>query len=210
MSASAMLLLVAAASLHATWNALTKRARDPFAFLWLSMSVAVLTLAPVAIVIAVGEEAFDPGAALGPILGSGAVHAMYFVALAGAYRHGDLSIVYPIARGLGVGLVPLLAAVFLAERIADTGALGIAIVVVGIAVTGFGARTKTVPPTAARAPRRGVLLAILTGVLIATYSLLDRTGARAMHPIPFLVLTTALALAGSAPLALARRAALRA
>ena len=61
------------------------------------------------------------------------IHAVYFSALARAYAAGDLSLVYPVARGLGVALVPLLAFLFLDERLSPMGALGIALVVAGIA-----------------------------------------------------------------------------
>src|SRR5687767_5183345 len=104
MTLAAIALVTGAAILHATWNAFTKTARDPFAFLWSAMLVAAIVLAPFAV--AIGADGASEAAV--PLVGSGIVHALYFVALSSAYRSGDLSVVYPIARGLGVALVPLL------------------------------------------------------------------------------------------------------
>lgn len=200
MTPGAIALVLGSAALHATWNALTRRARAPFLFLWSAMVVATIAFAPLAL-------AIDPtglGAAIVPLVGSGIVHALYFVALSSAYRHGDLSVVYPIARGTGVALVPVIAALALGESIALLGAIGIAVVVAGIGVTGSSA------PRQGEVARAAIARAAITGVLIAIYSVLDRTGARAMHPLPFVVGTNLIACALSAPLALRHRDELRA
>jgi drug/metabolite transporter (DMT)-like permease len=199
-TATSIALVLGAAVLHATWNALTKRAQDPFAFLWLSMVIAASLLTPPAIALGVAQLE----RALVPLLASGAIHALYFVTLAAAYRRGDLSVVYPIARGLGVALVPLLASLAIGEDISLLGAIGIAIVALGIATTGLAAR-----PPGGSPPRLAIALALATGVLIAGYSLVDRVGVRRIeHPLPFLVATTWISVLLSAPLA--RRAALAA
>lgn len=195
MTTGAIGLVLCSAVLHATWNALTRRARTPFPFLWSAMVVATLAFAPLALMTD-GTGAFD---AILPLVGSGVVHALYFVALSSAYRQGELSVVYPIARGMGVALVPLIAALALGEPVGLLGAIGIAIVVAGIGVTGSSA------PRRGEVARAALGRAAITGVLIAIYSVLDRTGARAMHPLPFLVGTNVIACTLSAPLALRRR-----
>ena len=208
MSPTSVALLLVTACLHATWNALTKRATDAFLFLWSSMTLATLTLVPVAWWIGFGDV-WSAGA-IAPVLGSAGVHAVYFVVLARAYREGDLSLVYPIARGLGVALVPVLAVPFLGEIPTIQGALGIALVVLGIVVIGVLGRATSGDGPFARGLPRGAPWALATGPLIATYSLLDHEGVRVVHPLPFLVTTTSIALALTAPLALRRAQALRA
>src|SRR6185369_17637221 len=66
------------------------------------------------------------------ILATIVVHAVYFYALGRAYASGAYSLVYPVARGLGVALVPLLALLVFEERLSPLGTLGIVLVVAGI------------------------------------------------------------------------------
>ena len=194
--------MVVAALLHASWNVLTKRAADPLAFLWSSMSVAALGLLPFAVVIAV--ERGLPRAGLPFLAASAVVHALYFVALSTSYRHGDFSSVYSVARGLGVALTPLLAWALFAEQLSPLGVIGIVIVVVGIVVA---ARRRGGAGDAGS--RRAVGWALLTGLTIASYFILDSSGARRMHPVPFLCGTSLGAVLLCAPLVLRRRSVLR-
>jgi multidrug transporter EmrE-like cation transporter len=147
MSGRALLFSLAAAVAHAAWNALAKRAHDPLVFLWSSVSLASLGLMPLG-VSALIREGWMPGGTPFVVATVG-IHAVYFFALGRAYAAGDLSLVYPVARGLGVALVPLLAYLFLDERLSAVGALGIALVVADRGVPGSGPRTR---PTS---PRRG-------------------------------------------------------
>src|SRR5215467_6860659 len=128
MPAAALALVLAAALFHSCWNALTKNARDQFAFLWLAVAVAGVAFLPVTL------WALPPGgvppAAWPFVIATIVLHALYFYALGRSYRSGEFSLVYPVARGLGVALVPVLAAVVLDERPSPVGAFGIALVVV--------------------------------------------------------------------------------
>ena len=130
MPAAALALVLTAALFHSSWNALTKNARDQFAFLCLAVAVASVLFLPLTL------WALPPGgvpAAAWPyVIATIALHALYFYALGRSYRSGEFSLVYPVARGLGVALVPLFAALLLDERPSAVGALGIALVVAGI------------------------------------------------------------------------------
>ena len=201
MSPTALALVLLAALLHAGWNALTKRAKDPLVFLWSSMGVAAAGLTPIAAVLWAREGFPAQGRAYAA--GSVAVHAIYFVALATSYRHADFSIVYPVARGLGVALTPLLALALFAEWISALGATGIALVVVGIGLSAGRAPADGAPRSA-----RGVVWAVATGVCIGVYSILDSAGARRVHPAVYLCTLTVGAVVLCAPLVLRRRAAL--
>jgi len=111
----ALLLVILAAMLHAVWNALAKRARDQLVFLWSSVSLASVILVPVGLLgLAAGGV---PAAAVPFVIATIVIHAVYFYALGRTYRHGDFSRVYPIARGLGVALVPVVALVVFGERL---------------------------------------------------------------------------------------------
>ena len=134
MSGPAIALVVCAAVLHAIWNALAKRADNQFVFLWSSVSLATLLLLPAGLVRLPAEG--TPAAGLPFVAASVAIHALYFYALGRSYRHGDFSRVYPMARGLGVALVPLVALPVFGERLSWLGALGVGFVVLGISMDG--------------------------------------------------------------------------
>ena len=180
MPGSALLLVLAAAAVHAVWNALAKRARDQLVFLWSSLTLAALALVPAGLphVPAGGI----PGAAWPYLVATIAIHAIYFYALSRAYAGGDYSLVYPVARGLGVALVPVLAFALLDERLSTLGALGIGLVVVGIAAISVRGAT------AGRRWRLGAGTgwAVATGLSISGYSVVDKAGVVLLHPVPYL------------------------
>ncbi len=183
MSGSAIALVVCAAVLHATWNALAKRAENQFAFLWSSVSLATLLLLPIGLVRLSGEGA--PMAGLPFVASSVGIHALYFWALGRSYRHGDFSRVYPMARGLGVALVPLIALPVFGERLSWLGSLGIGLIVLGIVTLG---RNPSQARSAGGRIGAGTAWAIVTGLTIAGYSLVDKAGVARLHPIPYIAL----------------------
>jgi drug/metabolite transporter (DMT)-like permease len=186
-SGRALLLVLAAAVVHAGWNALAKRARDPLAFLWSSVALASVGLAPLGLW-AIVTRGWAPGGEWF-VLATIAIHAVYFYALGRAYGAGDLSLVYPVARGLGVALVPVLALLFLSERLSTLGAVGVALVVAGVAGIQGAARTSLPPAGPARrpAPRTaGLGWAVLTGLTIAAYSVVDKAGVARVHPLAYI------------------------
>jgi drug/metabolite transporter (DMT)-like permease len=205
MSGRALALVLTAALVHAGWNALAKRGGTPLCFLWWSVSLASLLFVPVGAAIVV-RDGF-PAAAIPYVVATIAVHAVYFYALGRALASGELSVVYPIARGLGVGLVPLGALVWLGERLSALGAAGVLLVVLGIAATGLAAPRPgdmagpERPATAGALHWRGALSrglsrgwgagtgwAVATGLTIASYSLVDKVGVGLLHPVPYLAL----------------------
>ncbi len=183
MSGAALALVLGAAVLHAAWNALAKRATHPLMFLGASVALGTAALLPAAAWVVV-RDGFPP-AALPFVATTIVVHVVYFYALARAYRDADYSLVYPVARGLGVALVPIFALPLLGERLSPLGGLGVGLVVLGIAAV----RLTTVAD-AARAPRTatGMLWAVVTGLSIATYSLNDKAGVAHLHPVPYITL----------------------
>jgi drug/metabolite transporter (DMT)-like permease len=187
MTAGALALVLTAAVLHAGWNALAKRGTDPLAFLALCSCVAAPILLPLAVPLLWRDGV--PARAMPFVLGTIALHVLYFYALGRAYSTGAYSIVYPIARGLGVALVPVGAYVLLDEQLSTSGIAGIALVVAGVATLHQVGQRHAI---AMGAPLGAATLwAIVTGLSIAGYSLNDKAGVAHLHPIPYMLLMEA-------------------
>jgi uncharacterized membrane protein len=198
LSLAALGLVLCAAGLHAGWNALAKRGGDPVVFLWLA-TVASMTLLLLPGLAVLAVEGFSP-AALPFVIATTVVHAFYFYALGRSYASGAYSLVYPVARGLGVALVPILALAVFDERLSPLGSAGVALVVAGILTL----HALTAGPAAWRLDRR-VLWPVITGLTIASYSLIDKAGVARINPVPYLLLMEGgCALAGLPLLALRR------
>ena len=207
MTGAALALVLGAALLHSVWNALAKRALDQLPFLWSSVSLATLVLGPLALW-PLRAQGF-PLTALPFVVATTLLHAFYFFALGRSYRAGEFSLVYPIARGLGVALVPLLAVFAFQERLSPLGTAGVTLVVLGI--VGLHLTPRSLSQIRARAGRlgAGTWWAVLTGLIIAAYSLVDKAGVARLHPLPYIAL---LGLGSSLillPAVLARRDTLR-
>src|SRR5207245_10582062 len=99
MTGGALALVLAAAVLHAGWNALAKRGTDPLGFLPLCSCVAAPVLVPLAAPMLCRDGL--PARAVPSVLGTIALHVLHFYALGRAFSRGAHSVVYPIARGLG-------------------------------------------------------------------------------------------------------------
>ena len=203
MTGPALVLVVAAAVFHAVWNALAKRAQDQLVFLWSSVTIASVVLLPVGFLRLPASG--PPAAALPFVLATVVIHAVYFFALGRAYRHGDFSRVYPIARGLGVALVPLIALVVFDERLSALGTVGVTLVVAGVVSLNLLARGPDAPP---QTRGHAIAWALLTGVTIAAYSLVDKAGVRHLDPVPYTALLGLGMSALLAPVVLADRATL--
>ncbi len=167
MSEAALAIVLTAALLHASWNAVLKKGTDRF------RTMAVMKIATM--VIAIPAIFFVPtpaAAAAWPALAlSAAIHFAYDLSLLRAYAHGDFSQVYPIARGSSPLLVTLGAAAVVGEW-PDPGAFaGIILVSFGILMLAKG--------WSQGASSAGIAAAITTGVLIAAYTVVDGVGGRA-------------------------------
>lgn len=159
----AVIAALAAAVLHAVWNALVKGGGDPLldlALVWGGSAAVALLCVPFVAV---------PVAAAWPyLLATLFIHMPYGLLLAAAYRAGSLSHVYTVARGSPPMLIALATAA-LGETLAPGQYLGIAVISAGILATGI----------APHAPARATLLALCVALTIAGYSVLDGLGARA-------------------------------
>ena len=177
-----IILLLSAAVLHALSNALIKLSRDKLAFTWWMLTAWAVIGFP--LIFFVGQP---PPIGWLIILVSGLIEAVYFITLTRAYALGDLSQVYPIARGSAPLFVLLWAMLFLGERPTPIGVGGIVIVVIGLYLVNLPALSEWKRPllgfksAAAR-------WALLTGLLISIYSAIDKVGVRYVDPLPYLYL----------------------
>jgi len=161
------LLVLLAAVMHASWNALIKGSRDSVG------TQALLMFCGVLLATATIPWVPTPARESWPLLAiSVLVHTVYRVILVWAYREGDLSKVYPLARGFAPLLVALAAAYFAEEWLNRWEIAGVLLVSGGIASLAFEKRNAHQPS------RRPVVLALLTGFFVSAYSLIDGLGAR--------------------------------
>lgn len=184
MTATALALVIGAAVLHSAWNALAKRGRDQLMFLWSSVSLATLLLLP--FWLSMLSSRGLPAAALPFVVATIILHALYFFALARSYSSGEFSLVYPVARGLGVALVPILALFLFDERLSGLGTVGVALVVFGIVGLHLTPRAWSAAASESRLVGPGTWWALLTGLTIAAYSLVDKAGVARLHPVPYI------------------------
>lgn len=171
--------VLASAVIHAIWNALAHRVPDPLAAITLiglglaGVSVPLLFVVP------------PPAVRSWPYLAASvAVHIGYCLLLARSYRLGDFGQVYPVARGTSPLVVALAAAVLLGERLSGPTLGGVLLVCLGLSVlTGLVGQFRVVGPRGAGrfagvSNPRAIGAAALTGLSIATYTVLDGAGVR--------------------------------
>ncbi len=160
------LVLLAALS-HAAWNAWLKKSSPDFVGL-AAISIGWLIFGVIGLLF-VGPPAPTHWPYL---LLTTAVHTAYAALLVSAYRHGELSLVYPIARGTGPVIVALTAPLLLHEQLENPDLVAIALIVAGILAIGLAGAG------AGLRDRHAVLLSLATGVAIALFTLIYAAGAR--------------------------------
>jgi drug/metabolite transporter (DMT)-like permease len=157
-----------AAVLHAGWNLIAKRAIDPFLALWGQFLVAGLLSIP--LLVAAGGL---PPSGWGWATVTGLIHMPYVLGLAWAYRHGDFSLAYPVARGGGALLAAVGGVVLLGDRLGGWSSLAIGFVVAGLFTLAIGA------------PRRQVGAALVVAVAIGSYTTVDSHASRQLDGVAY-------------------------
>jgi len=176
-------LIAGAAVLHVAWNVLLKTAGDPLRAAAIGMTSAAAVIVPAAAIgwVVIGWPAV-PLEAIGLSIASGALEAAYFGFLAAAYRRGDLSVVYPIARGTAPLLAVAVGIGVLGERLGISGIAGVALLLIGLLTLQRPWRFLRAANRANGSGDPAVRFALATGVMIAAYSAVDRVGARLVEP----------------------------
>jgi drug/metabolite transporter (DMT)-like permease len=172
---SAVALALGAAFLHAGWNVLLAGSRDTRAVTAGLLIWGVALLAPAAVITGgVSSEAVPYIAA------SAVLELCYFVLLARAYDGGEVSVVYPIARGSAPVVVLVAGALALSEEVPAAAAAGIVLVALGVLLVGLRGGAEL----------RDVWFGLAIGLVIAGYTLVDSEGVERADPIAYLTLIT--------------------
>lgn len=167
MTLSVTLLVLVAAALHASWNAMVKATGDRLVMMaWIAGSSALMAI----------PLALYTGAPAWPVwpylLATVCVHTGYMLLLVAAYDHGDFGRVYPLARGAAPAIVTLGAFLFADEALSRTALLGICLVAGGIVSLAWRKSREAIEDPG------GVGYAMATALTIAGYSVVDGLGGR--------------------------------
>ena len=207
MTLFALSLLLAAAFVHATWNLLLKRVAGGPAFQWLFAGLSVVFYLPAVVAWIWYRPTRLDLPVMAVIIVSSLLHTLYYGVLQRGYRSGDLSVVYPLARGTGPFLAVIGAVLILGERPAAGVLLGGMLIVLGVFVlSGGGVWSRRGAPS-----RPAVMYGLATGMVIASYTLWDKNAVSAMAIAPLLLDwgTNCGRVVLLAPVALRRRSELR-
>jgi len=196
MPLDAVALVLLSAVFHATWNFLLKRSGGTQEVVALSKLAEVIVLAPVFLVgfatglPSPGESAWWAGvAALGV--------ALTYIALARAYRHGDLSFVYPIARGSILVFLPVAGWIALGEHLSVLGAAGLAAIVAGIITLNLDGFDRAALRRVATVLRgKATVFAVLAGLTSAVFTIWDKRAIGRMAPFAYMYLYTLIVAIG--------------
>ena len=194
----ALVLVLASAAAHATWNLLLKRAQQQEVFAWWLSGFALVGALPIAVVLAFRTTFEVVG--IWYVIATILLHICYFLFLGRTLARSDLSLVYPIARGLGPGLVPILAVTSLGETVTPLAWVGIGTIVVGIyTMAWWGQLRQFATMYALTENLPGLIYALLTGLCIALYTIVDKRGVAHVSPFLYLYLMTAGVAIGWSP-----------
>lgn len=181
MTTTALVLALTAAFIHAAWNLALARQDDVEAATGVAMAVGVIAFLPVAALTWDLERDAIPFIVVTAIL-----QLVYFAGLATAYRLAELSVVYPIARGVAPVLVLVVGVVFLAEPTSPRQVAGVVLVGLGVLLVRGLDRIREL---------EGVLLGLAIASVIAAYTLVDAHGVEHADPLTYLTLAMAPAAA---------------
>jgi drug/metabolite transporter (DMT)-like permease len=182
-SLTALGLVILAGLIHAIWNLAAKHASGGVAFSALSSCAAVLLWAPLGMPVLLSEIPNFRIQQWAALVGSSVLHVLYFAALLRGYEVGDLSVVYPIARGSGPLITVAVSMLWLNERPGVYGVIGVLMIILGVVLI---ARSSAHKPSEKRLSA-GVKFGLLTGATIAAYSVLDGYSVKrlAISPIAY-------------------------
>jgi phosphonate utilization associated putative membrane protein len=166
-----VLAVLCGAMLHAGWNALVKSSGDKQADTALVHFLGALVALPVALWVGLPRPECWPFMAA-----SLAIHVGYYIALAGAYQHGELGLTYPIMRGVAPLLVALGSAAIIGESPSASAWLGIIGITVGVALVGLS------HPGQALHHGKALAFAFANAAIIASYTFVDGLGVRQAGP----------------------------
>jgi uncharacterized membrane protein len=175
------LLVLFSAFCHATWNFAARKAAGNLMAVWLGLWLGCAVMLPNAIGIIIHSGIRETAQLQGIfcIIATGLIHTVYFRLLAAGYEAGEISLVYPIARGSGIALTAILAGLLLREQLTLLGSIGIGLVCLGIISLSTGTHKRADDTKAIR-------LALCIGASIVAYSLVDKIGVSYINPVVYI------------------------
>ena len=177
MSWFVFILVLLSACLNVTWNLVTKKVSGNLSVVWIGLCFASIVLLPyVAWIICCTPWSSKN---IWFLVATGSMQAVYFLLIAKAYEKGDVSFVYPIARGCGVAGAALFGAGIIGEAFATIGLLGIGIIAIGTILIGFQKISS---------PGRPQLLglALLIGLVLVISTGIDKIAVKNLHPLLYI------------------------
>ena len=174
----AFFLVLLSAVVHAGWNFFAKKSEvNKLVLLWAGQLLAGMVILPHT-VYRISIEGFSLSSAY-LVLISSIIHQIYFCCLGHAYELGDLSLVYPVARGVGIIGTALLASLLGIDQISLLGLTGVAVVLIGIGTIAF-------QPATFDELKKPLYVAISVGCAISAYSVFDKVAVDSISPIIYI------------------------
>ncbi|ATC64312.1 EamA family transporter [Nibricoccus aquaticus] len=204
MSALALVIVLIAAFMHATWNLAAKRAGGGIPFVWLCGTMALVLYLPVTVAYCATHPVALSSTALGVILGGGIAKIAYSLLLQRGYRTGDFSLIYPLARGTGPLLSTIAAIAIFHERPTPLALVGGAVIVASVFYLTGG--PQLLHQSRAHL-RQAIFYGVACGLVIAIYTVWDQRAVAHLHipPILYDAGTQIVVTASLTPFALRRR-----
>lgn len=189
MPVSALLLVLLAGVIHASWNIAAKQAGGDARFAAFTGTVMMVVWAPLGLWLAIDEVPRWGGREWLFLCASAVLHTVYYLLLLRGYRKADLTVVYPLARGSGPLLSSLVAVTVLGEELSSFGALGIAGVVVGVFLVAGGPALwrNTHDPARRQRVAKGMVYGVASGAFIASYTVVDGYAVKFLLMSPILL-----------------------
>jgi drug/metabolite transporter (DMT)-like permease len=181
MTVIALALLITASFTHAYWNFLAKKANGGIALVWLIYVASTIIFLPIALWVFFTYNVNLTLAFAGVCIVSGGLRLLYFILLQTGYQKADLSIVYPLARGSAPLVSTLGAVVLMGEQITLLSVAGLLLIIAGVIVI---SRPKIADPHKLRS---GIIYGLLTGLMIAIYTLWDKVAISTYKIAPVLL-----------------------
>ncbi len=175
MSSLAFLLVMISAFLHVSWNAVIHKVSGHTSVIWLGLCIGAVCSIIASLVIPFDRQFNTEGLIYFAL--TGIVHFIYFIFLIQAYRLTDFSSAYPIARGLGVLGASIFGIVLFNENINFLKLLGILLILFGILIIGLKKGISLFKNL------KEISYSVLVGIMIISYSLIDKKGVQYISPI---------------------------
>ncbi|WP_088282786.1 EamA family transporter [Ideonella sp. A 288] len=189
MPLTAVALVLVAALLHAGWNIVAKKTGGGRHFVLMGAIMVMVLWSPLGLWMAWRELPRWGWLEWGLVLASGVAHLVYFNTLLAGYRAADLTVVYPVARGTGPLVTSFAAVLLLGETLGPSGVAGVLAITGGVFLIAGGPSmwAKAHDPGQRDRLRAGVVWGAITGLLIATYTVIDGYAVKVLAMSPILV-----------------------